>query len=160
MRCQTTPLTLSVPATDISPNHYSQQITKILTKLSRNLSHHVKARRGNRTVRCTRGLNYHVAGVKGLPRWPVTHHFGAHGSRLPPPFPQIFPICLPHLSGFERKERVSRSLLGTGNYLWGPLGPILSGCTLTLSLNPLQQSQSNPHHWAWAVCFNQSTDTQ
>lgn len=40
MICQTTPLTLSVPAADISPNHYSQQITKTLTKLFSNLSHH------------------------------------------------------------------------------------------------------------------------
>lgn len=54
-----------------------------------------------------------------------------------------FPFCLPH-SPHLREKRVSRSLLGTGNYPWDPLGPILSGCTLTLSLNPFNKARVIP----------------
>lgn len=65
--------------------------------------------------------------------------FWDHGSRGP----WSFPFCPPHSPDLSGK-RVSRSLLGAGNYPWGPLGPILSGCTLTLSLNPFNKARVIP----------------
>lgn len=73
--------------------------------------------------------------VKGLLCWPVTRHFEDHGSRGR----WSLLSCLPHFSHLSRK-RVSRSLLGAGNYPSGPLGPILSGCTLTSALNPFNKA--------------------
>jgi len=57
--------------------------------------------------------------------------------------PRSFPSCPAHSTDL-REKRMSRSLLGTGNYPGGPLGPILSGCTLTLPLNPSNKASVIP----------------
>lgn len=159
MICQTTPLTLSVPSAHFSPNHCSQQITKAWLNCSGTCPV-TQIEEGNRTVCCTPGRNYHATGLKDCSD-DLSHTIVRSWLQGPLIFP-ILPIWA--------KKKVSRSLLDTSNYPWGPWRPVLSGCTLTLSLKPFNkagvipttgaaecafirvQTVSNTHKWIYYKC--------
>lgn len=138
MICQTTPWPYLYLLLTVSADHYSRQITKPWLNCTGAPSQHAK-----QGGKCDSWLHprseLSCGRVKRPPWWPVTHH----SEIMVPGAPDLF-YSTPRTPQIWAKKKVSRSLLGTGNYPWGPWGPILSGCTLTRSLNPFNKARVIP----------------